>query len=171
VIVKAKYSPIIVIVITVALMLSACSTGTVTPDRNQMNNQNAAIANSSDISIQSIADEITSGVNQFLPEDMVAFEGSVFVASTKPEGNHWVRAGWQIARKSLKFEVDQVPVDCTLYKHLGVEDQWIGSCSGYILIPRDGANHIAVMHTQPDGTSILVQVSPPPDSNGHVSSH
>ena len=27
---------------------------------------------------------------------------------------------------------------------------------------REGANHIAVMHTQPDGTTIMVQVAPPP---------
>ena len=148
----------------VATMLSACSAGTFTPVRNQMNMQDTTIAISGDISAQSISDVINT-------EDMVAFEGSVFVASTKPNVNHWVRAGWQIAGKSLTFEVDQVPIDCTLYKHLGVEDQWIGSCSGYILIPRDGATHIAVMHTQPNGTSNLVQDSPPPDSNDLVSSH
>ncbi len=156
-------------IVILAIVLSACSPAKTTAVPNQNNKQDTIIAKSGDISIQSNFDEIDSEVNKPLLEDMVAFEGSVFVASTKPEVSLWIQAGWQIARKSLTFEVDQVPVDCTLYKHLGVEDQWIGSCSGYILIPRDGANHIAVMHTQPDGTSKIVQVSPPPGSNGLVS--
>jgi len=111
------------------------------------------------------SDTIEGLADRFLPEGMLAFEGSVFVASTKPSNNRWYLAGWQIAVKPLILEDDSIPADCTLYPHQGVDDQWIGSCTGYTIIPRDGANHIAVMHTQPDGTTTLVQVAPPPDTN------
>ena len=94
--------------------------------------------------------------------DLLAFEGRVFVASTKPENNLWQSAGWQIATQPVAGGEESVPADCTLYPHQGVDDQWIGSCTGYTYIPREGANHIAVMHTQPDGTTIMVQVAPPP---------
>lgn len=95
-------------------------------------------------------------------DNLLAFEGRVFVASTKPENNLWQSAGWQIAVQPVAGGDESVPADCTLYPHQGVDDQWIGSCTGYTYIPRDGANHIAVMHTQPDGTTIMVQVAPPP---------
>ena len=94
--------------------------------------------------------------------DLLAFEGRVFVASTKPENNLWQSAGWQIAVQPVAGGEESVPADCTLYPHQGVDGQWIGSCTGYTYIPREGANHIAVMHTQPDGTTIMVQVAPPP---------
>ncbi len=97
------------------------------------------------------------------PQGMLSFEGSVFVASTKPTTALWQQAGWQIAKNSTIVADNQVPVDCTLYPHDGVEDQWIGSCTGSTLIPSDGASHIAVMHTPPGGDTILVQVAPTPD--------
>ncbi len=161
---QIKIPPIIGIVILITLMITACSSSTPILVTNHVNGHEASISNNlGKDSTQTISDVLTTEDGQSLPADMVAFEGSVFVASTKPKANQWERAGWQISRNSQKIEVDQVPADCTLYKHHGVEDQWIGNCSGYILIPKDGANHIAVMHTQADGTSILVQVSPPPD--------
>jgi hypothetical protein len=92
---------------------------------------------------------------------MIAFQGQVFVASTRPKFQRWYIAGWKVAKKPMRKAEESVPVDCTLYPHLGVEDQWIGSCSGFTSIPRDGANHIAVMHTDEDGTTTLVQVAPP----------
>lgn len=165
--IQIKISPIIEIILLTMLMGTACSPNMLSSEREQTDNQATSVRILPEKSSpQSVSDTIPVKADRSPPADMVAFEGSVFVASTKPIVNHWHRAGWQIARQSLTVEVDQVPVDCTLYRHLGVEDQWIGSCSGYTLIPRDGASHIAVMHTQPDGTSSLVQVAPPPDSNG-----
>lgn len=99
----------------------------------------------------------------FIPQGMITFEGNVFVASTNPLPGRWQLAGWQIASRSITIEENQVPIDCTLYPHEGVEDQWIGSCSGNTLIPEDGASHIAVMHTPTDGNTIMVQVAPTPD--------
>jgi hypothetical protein len=108
---------------------------------------------------------VRSSTNQksILAQGMLSFNGSVFVASTKPTPGLWQSAGWQIARNSMTIADDQVPVDCTLYPHEGVEDQWIGSCKGNTLIPKDGASHIQVMHTPPDGKTILVQVAPTPE--------
>ena len=94
--------------------------------------------------------------------ELVAFEGSVFVAITKPDNILWLSAGWQIASLPFGGDEDLVPTDCTLYPHQGVDDQWIGSCSGKTYIPRAGANHIAVVHTMPDGTTRMIQVAPPP---------
>lgn len=99
-----------------------------------------------------------------IPQGMVSFEGSVFVASTKPSPELWELAGWHIAKNSMKVAEAQVPGDCTLYPHEGVEDQWIGICIGNTLIPQDGASHIQVMHTPPDGNTIAVQVAPTPDN-------
>lgn len=112
------------------------------------------------------SNQLISGRNdQILNEDMLSFEGSVFVASTNPLPNLWHLAGWQIANKSTPVSDDQVPLDCTLYPHQGVENQWIGSCFGDTWIPKNGASHIAVMHTPPDGDPIFVQVAPIPDGD------
>lgn len=156
------------ILLFIALAGSACSDNMLFVEQRKPNNQITSVqANPGQNSKFSESETITVNADHSPYEGMLAFEGSVFVASTKPTVSRWHLAGWQIARQSLTIEVDQVPVDCTLYRHRGVEDQWIGSCSGYTLIPSDGASHIAVMHTQPDGTSILVQVAPPPDSIEH----
>ena len=96
-----------------------------------------------------------------LPQGMLAFDGRVFVASTRPSSKRWHLAGWQIADTPIAGEGESLPADCTLYPHQGVDNQWIGSCSGHTFIPRDGANHIAVVHTSQDGTTTLVQVAPP----------
>lgn len=148
----------------IALVGSACSENLLTVEQRNPNNQITFVhTNPEQNSRFPESETITVKAYQSPHEGMLVFDGSVFVAATKPTVSRWHLAGWQIARQSLSVEADQVPVDCTLYRHLGVEGQWIGSCSGYTLIPEDGASHIAVMHTQPDGTSILVQVAPPPD--------
>jgi len=140
---KSKTLTTILILIAVSLVASACS------DSGQL--------------ISGVRDQNKSAfADQSTPEGMLAFEGRVFVASTKPVNARWHLAGWQVADQPVVGEEDSVPTDCTLYPHQGVDDQWIGSCSGNTFIPRDGANHIAVMHTQPDGTTKLVQVAPPP---------
>ena len=97
------------------------------------------------------------------PEGIRIFEGDVFVASTKPKTGRWKSAGWRIAKKPHSVDSETVPSDCTLYPHKGVENQWIGSCSGFIYIPIDGAKHIAVVLTHPDGNTTHVQVAPIPN--------
>jgi hypothetical protein len=96
------------------------------------------------------------------PDGMVAFEGTVYVALTKPVTNRWQSAGWRIAEQPVDTDTQQAPLDCSLYPHSGVQDQWIGGCRGFVLIPPDGAQHIAVVVTNPDGSSTMVQIAPPP---------
>jgi len=135
----AKSLLVVLLFILSLLMLSACSTFTDSTKSNQSNNKST------------------------IPQGMITFEGNVFVASTNPSPGRWQLAGWQIASRTMTIEENQVPTDCTLYPHEGVEDQWIGSCTGNTLIPKDGASHIAVMHTPPDGNTIMIQVAPTPD--------
>ena len=157
----------IVILIAAAILTSACSETFFGTDESQPSDQ-VFSANSNLVynPQSSTSKEISAKDDRPLPAGMVAFDGIVFVASTEPIPDRWQLAGWRIGSKSQAADNDQVPPDCTLYPHLGVEDQWIGSCSGYIFVPEDGASHIAVMHTPPDGTTILVQVAPQPDSEG-----
>jgi hypothetical protein len=124
------------------LMISACAGSTST----------VSIGN-----IQSVSESTSS--------ELVAFDGKVFVATTKPDHQHWLSAGWQISSQVVTGDEDSVLTDCTLYPHQGVDDQWIGSCSGSTLIPREGARHIAVIHTASDGTTRMVQVAPLPVAN------
>lgn len=99
-------------------------------------------------------------------QSMQAFNGTIFVASTELVYDLWKSAGWQISNSPLDTDNQNIPLDCTLYPHEGVSNQWIGGCSGQILIPSGGAKHIAVMITQADGSTTVVQVAPPPsDSN------
>ena len=92
--------------------------------------------------------------------DMVPFEGLVFVATTELDEYLWQIAGWQVSNQTIDTNNSDIPQDCTLYPHLGVSNQWIGSCTGYILIPRNGAKDIAVMITDIDGSTDLIQVAP-----------
>lgn len=153
------------------ILLSACSpawnAGIAIPAANQPDN---IISDENKVYSQKSSPS-GSNINQVdpersVPEGMVAFEGSVFVASTKPDIVRWQSSGWHISNKPFKSDDDQPPQDCTLYPHKGVEDQWIGNCFGTILIPKDGALHIAVMHTALDGSTTLIQVAPPPDMSG-----
>ena len=131
------------ILLILSLISSACSDSSMVIGRRK--NANSAL----------VSAQLKSG-------NLLIFEGEVFVASTRPEKNRWQSAGWQISEQFVTGGDELVPANCTLYPHQGVDDQWIGSCSGYTYIPRDGARHIAVMHTQPDGTTKMVQVAPPP---------
>jgi hypothetical protein len=92
--------------------------------------------------------------------DMVPFEGLVFVATTELDEYLWQIAGWQVSNQTIDTNNSEIPQDCTLYPHLGVSNQWIGSCTGYILIPRNGAKDIAVMITDVNGSTDLIQVAP-----------
>lgn len=134
-----KYFTIIISVFIVIMMISACAGSP----------SNAGTGN-----IQNLSKSLSS--------ELLAFDGQVFVATTKPDHQRWLSAGWQISSEVVSGDQDSVPADCTLYPHQGVDDQWIGSCSGSTLIPRQGALHIAVMHTSSDGSSRMVQVAPPP---------
>ena len=165
--IQIKFIPNIVILFVAAMLVSACSESFFVTGVSQPANQ--VLSANSDLieNPQSSASKVISVKDdRSLPAGMVAFDGLVFVASTEPIPDRWQLAGWRIGSQSQATDDDQVPPDCTLYPHLGVEGQWIGSCFGYILVPKDGANHIAVMHTPPDGTTILVQVAPQPDSEG-----
>lgn len=106
---------------------------------------------------------ISANVSPPLPEGMRIFEGDVFVASTKPITKLWQSAGWRIAKKPHSIDKESIPSDCTLYPHKGVADQWIGNCAGFIYIPIEGAKHIAVVLTHPDGNTTHVQVAPIPN--------
>jgi hypothetical protein len=101
--------------------------------------------------------------NLTVPEGMVGFEGSVFVALANVIQNRWVQAGWKISHKSINTDLEQLPSDCTLYPHEGVSNQWVGNCIGYVLVPKDGGSHISVMHTARDGNTTMVQIAPAPD--------
>ena len=92
--------------------------------------------------------------------DMVPFEGLVFVATTELDEYLWQIAGWQVSNQTIDTNNSDIPQDCTLYPHHGVSNQWIGSCTGYILVPRNGAKDIAVMITDVNGSTDLIQVAP-----------
>jgi hypothetical protein len=93
---------------------------------------------------------------------MLAFEGNVFVATTELVTGLWQSAGWSIGQEPVDTDPDDLPADCTLYPHEGVENQWVGRCLGYILIPQAGARDIAVIVTDETGGTTMVQVAPPP---------
>jgi hypothetical protein len=155
-----KLHPIKALLSLAMLIASACS-----PNMGEviLDQPNQQVSQSGQEPQSPIVEFIPTEVNLSPSEGMLLFEGSVFVASTKPLKGRWQLAGWQIASRSMAISDDQVPVDCTLYPHQGVENQWIGSCSGTTFIPKDGASNIAVMHTPPGGNTILVQVAPTPD--------
>jgi hypothetical protein len=96
--------------------------------------------------------------------DMLPFNGEVFVATSAIISDLWLQAGWSIGDDPIDTDTQEVPLDCVLYPHLGVENQWVGSCSGKVWIPKNGAKHIAVMLTGSNGETTMVQVAPPPSS-------
>ena len=156
-----------IILFAVVILTSACSETFFVTDESQPSGQVFSASSNLIYNAQSSTSKaISDKDDRLLPAGMVAFDGTVFVASIEPNLDRWQLAGWKIGSQSQATDKDQVPSDCTLYPHLGVEDQWIGSCFGYTYVPEDGARHIAVMHTPPDGTPILVQVAPQPDSEG-----
>lgn len=96
------------------------------------------------------------------PADVASFEGTIFVFTTDLATGLWSSAGWRISEMPLDTANQDIPLDCTLYPHSGVANQWVGGCSGHIDVPRGGANHIAVMVAHLDGSTTLVQVAPTP---------
>ena len=148
--------------IITSMMVSACSsrldTKVAFSDEIQFEDQQQpAVEPSSNLGVISVK------VDHSNPEGIRIFEGDVFVASTTPLTGRWKSAGWRIANKSHSIDSETVPSDCTLYPHKGVKNQWIGSCSGFIYIPIDGAKHIAIVLTNPDGDTTHVQVAPIPN--------
>ena len=147
------------------ILLSAC--GQLEPDSETAfayTEQGSTSSNISDIdSDTEQSANLNSDENVTTNEDssdMVAFDGVVFVATTDLDEYLWQIAGWRISEQVLDTENSDIPQDCTLYPHHGVSDQWVGSCSGYTLVPRNGAKHIAVMVTDDNGSTNMVQVAP-----------
>lgn len=95
---------------------------------------------------------------------MVALEGEVFVTTTELVGDLWRMSGWNLSDAPIDTDQSSTPLDCTLYPHAGVEGQWVGGCRGYVLIPKNGAKHIAVVVTAPDGSTQMIQVAPDTNS-------
>lgn len=161
---RSNLLAIYLILAFISVVVSACSELMIAPEADH---STKSLSSSEGDLIQtspaSDSGTIPINSNKSPPDGMLVFEGTVFVASTQPIAARWTLAGWRIASRQQAAEGDQVPSDCTLYPHQGVDDQWIGSCSGYIFIPKDGASHIAVMHTRSDGNTVMVQVAPQPD--------
>lgn len=145
------------VIMLILAVISSCSTA------GSSGNFDFSVSSSDPDNVNSVQPGLTGWSGKPLASKLVLFEGSVFVASTNPESQRWESAGWRIAKKTNSLDENQVPQDCTLYPHKGVENQWIGSCPGPAYIPSDGATHIAVMHTQLDGSTSLVQVAPAGD--------
>jgi hypothetical protein len=95
-------------------------------------------------------------------QDMVAFRGTVFVATSGIVESLWKLADWHISDQPVDTDETDLPADCTLRPHAGVVNQWVGSCAGDILIPKEGAQHIAVMLTDENGQVTMIQVAPNP---------
>lgn len=100
--------------------------------------------------------------NQMPPDEMISFQGTVFVATSDLIQQLWQAAGWRISDQPIDTDAGEVPVDCSLHPHLGVVGQWVGSCSGEVKVPKYGAQHIAVMVTAEDGSVTMIQVAPDP---------
>lgn len=98
------------------------------------------------------------------PQNMVAFEGEVFVTTTELVGDLWRMSGWNLSDAPIDTDQSSAPLDCTIYPHAGVDGQWVGGCRGYVLIPKNGAKHIAVVVTEPDGSTQMIQVAPDTNS-------
>lgn len=149
---------VVPILIVINLSISACTAPVVSqlimPGETAFENPGTVGVNSDRISNQSGSNNVPAG--------MITFNGSVFVAISELNRNVWRQAGWLISDQLIDTDTQEVPEDCTLYGHKGVEGQWVGRCRGRVLIPKDGAKHIAVMHTSQDGNTTLIQVAPPP---------
>lgn len=91
------------------------------------------------------------------------FDGLIFIATTQPKATLWESAGWVVSEQSMNHDAQDLPINCTLYKHEKVVNQWFGRCAGTVIIPQMGAEHIVVVVTNPDGSQMLIQVAPPPN--------
>lgn len=166
---RSHYYPIIIIFLAILaiVILPACSTwqssGNYASAKDISDSQSQATQPTT--GAESPVPQEDSSSSSSIPEDMVAFEGTIFVASDELVTERWKMAGWRIADQPLDTEIQEPPPDCTLYPHLGVEDQWVGSCSGYVLVPRDGAQHIDVILFNSDGSTSSFQVAPEPNND------
>ncbi|MFU8772194.1 MAG: hypothetical protein ACNA8H_07220 [Anaerolineales bacterium] len=92
------------------------------------------------------------------------FEGTIFVVTTGVTNNLWNDSGWDISDSPINTDQQTIPLDCTLYPHAEVNNQWIGGCTGKILVPHNGAEHISVMVSNQDGSMTVFQVAPQPSA-------
>lgn len=99
-------------------------------------------------------------------QDMITFHGTVFVATSSIIESLWRLADWRISNQPIDTDEKDLPVDCSLHPHAGVADQWVGSCAGEVLVPKAGAQHIAVMLTDENGQVTMIQVAPDPGGSG-----
>lgn len=147
------------------LLLAACSS----PSESSMDsnpnllsaNGSAAAAEASKALYPSPDNNLDSG-----QDEMVAFRGTVFVATSQMVNGLWQTAGWQISEQPIDTDANEVPSDCTLYPHAGVVGQWVGRCRGKVSVPRKGAEHIAVMVTDENGNVSMIQIAPPSEEGG-----
>lgn len=105
---------------------------------------------------------LPSSLDDSAAQDLVAFRGTVFVATSGIVKSLWRLADWRISDQPVDTDEKDLPVDCTLHPHAGVVNQWVGRCAGDILIPKEGAQHIAVMLTDENGQVTMIQVAPDP---------
>lgn len=155
---KHKTFPLLILVVLaglLALWLTGCAPMTSVSASAGIENKQGAQGNGQQVVAKQVAISQQSGSRQ-----IVVFEGSIFVASTDLVSNRWLVAGWKISTQPIDTDTQLIPLNCTLYPHFGVENQWVGSCSGRVQVPQDGARNIAVMHTKVDGSTDLVQVAP-----------
>jgi hypothetical protein len=96
------------------------------------------------------------------PTGFATLEGTVFVVTTDVINSTWNGSGWSISDLPLDTNIQTIPLDCTLYPHAEVHNQWIGGCIGEILVPRNGAEHISVMVSNQDGSMTVYQLAPQP---------
>ncbi len=154
----ASANCIIQIFVAASLILVGCSPPVASPILIQSGNE----AGNTSILDQDLHSSNGSDTAKPMSGGMVSFDGSVFVAVSEINPQAWNQAGWAISDQSIDTDTQEVPENCTLYVHEGVDGQWVGRCRGKIIIPKDGAKHIAVMHTSRDGSTTLIQVAPPP---------
>ena len=167
-----KTTPIIIFFLAAAALLGLAACAPVEPSQASSSHRSQDSQ-----TLEPVEKEVPAAVNAAAPaevltsaagpaasprEGMLAFEGSVFVATTELVGSLWQAAGWSIGEEPVSTDPADLPADCTLYPHAGVENQWIGRCRGYILVPQAGARDIAVMVTDEAGGTTMVQVAPPP---------
>jgi len=156
----------IAVVIFVITTLGACApaqfASVPNPERGA-NLDSAREISESDQNLATSSGSKLAEANLKVPDGMVGFEGSVFVALANVIQKRWIQAGWKIGDQPINTDLEQLPSDCTLYPHEGVSNQWVGTCLGYVLVPKDGGSHISVMHTSRDGNTTMVQIAPAPN--------
>jgi hypothetical protein len=153
------------------ILLSACST--LSDGSSQSSGDSANFTSSAAAAAEEQEEIQPGGESQQTGEastpsrnaEIVSFRGSVFVAASTMVPDLWQAAGWRVSDQPVDTDSADLPADCTMYPHLGVVNQWVGRCDGNVLIPKNGAEHIAVMVTDENGTNTMYQVAPDPGNN------